>query len=459
MSTEPDKNNITPPSSPETTELDKSIVEDSSDTNQEKDSGVNSGTVTPTDSNAETNSTHDDSNDSIEQEQPSKRSAFSNSSDSDDYDDEKEKENFEEQINKQLDNLALSTLQSAVGSYDTSVDQTKKENELLMSNLARASKIENSSKTTATSYKPKHPLDFDEMISACKKCKYLPEPDMRRLCDYVCELLLEEGNVCPVQSPVTICGDIHGQFYDLLELFRTTGEIPDTNYVFLGDFVDRGYYSLETFTYLIVLKARYPNRVTLLRGNHESRQITQVYGFYDECLNKYGNVNVWRSCTKVFDLLTVSALIDNSILCVHGGLSPDVKTLDQIRTIERKQEIPHQGAFCDLVWSDPDDVEAWQTSPRGAGYLFGESQTSEFIQMNNLDLIARAHQLANDGLRWHFNETLVTVWSAPNYCYRCNNLAATLSINADGTRNQKYFQAVPNHQRVIPPKTITPYFL
>jgi len=110
-------------------------------------------------------------------------------------------------------------------------------------------------------------------------------------------------------------------------------------------------------------------------------------------------------------------------------------------------------------WSDPDDVEAWQTSPRGAGYLFGESQTSEFLQLNNLDLIARAHQLANDGLRWHFNEKLVTVWSAPNYCYRCNNLAATLTIKSDGSRDSKYFQAVPNHQRVIPPKTITPYFL
>jgi len=447
MTSEPDKDIDSEPNSPENTELDKSIFENDS---EEKDSGVatdKSGNVTPS---SEKISNFED--DDVIKEEDSEKNVFENSSDSDDYDDEKEKEDFEEQMNEQLDKLALNTLQQAIPNYDDS--DSKKQ-------LAAAAIAEKDSppKSLNTSYKPKHALDFDEMISACKKCKYLPEPDMRRLCDYVCEILLEESNVCPVQSPVTICGDIHGQFYDLLELFRTTGEIPDTNYVFLGDFVDRGYYSLETFTYLIVLKARYPHKVTLLRGNHESRQITQVYGFYDECLNKYGNVNVWRSCTKVFDLLTVSALIDNSILCVHGGLSPDVKTLDQIRTIERKQEIPHQGAFCDLVWSDPDEVEAWQTSPRGAGYLFGESQTTEFLQLNNLDLIARAHQLANDGLRWHFNEKLVTVWSAPNYCYRCNNLAATLTVKSDGSRESKYFQAVPNHQRVIPPKTITPYFL
>ncbi len=121
----------------------------------------------------------------------------------------------------------------------------------------------------------------------------------------------------------------------------------------MGDFVDRGYNSLESFTLLLLLKARWPQCVTLLRGNHESRQITQVYGFYDECLRKYGSVNVWRYCTDIFDYLSLSALVENNVLCVHGGLSPTITTVDQIRTIDRKQEVPHDGAMCDLLWCGP----------------------------------------------------------------------------------------------------------
>ena len=112
---------------------------------------------------------------------------------------------------------------------------------------------------------------------------------------------------------------------------------------------------------------RYPDRVTLVRGNHESRQITQVYGFYEECFQKYGSASVWKACCQVFDFMTLGAIIDGKVLCVHGGLSPEIRTLDQVRVVARAQEIPHEGAFCDLVWSDPDDVETWAVSPRGAG--------------------------------------------------------------------------------------------
>uniref|UniRef100_A0A0L8IH57 Serine/threonine-protein phosphatase n=1 Tax=Octopus bimaculoides TaxID=37653 RepID=A0A0L8IH57_OCTBM len=290
----------------------------------------------------------------------------------------------------------------------------------------------------------------DKWIEIAKECKYLPENDLKKLCELVCELLLEESNVQPVSTPVIVCGDIHGQFYDLMALFRTGGEMPDKHYVFMGDFVDRGYYSLETFTLLLTLKAKWPDKIVLLRGNHESRQITQIYGFYDECQTKYGNANAWRYCCKVFDLLTIAAIIDECILCVHGGLSPDIKTIDQIRTIDRNQEIPHKGAFY---------VESWTISPRGAGWLFGAMVTNEFVHINNLKLICRAHQLVHEGYRYMFDEKLVTVWSAPNYCYRCGNVAAVLSFTDCNNKEAMLFDAVPDNERVIPTRSTTPYFL
>ncbi|KJE90067.1 phsophatase-2a [Capsaspora owczarzaki ATCC 30864] len=303
-------------------------------------------------------------------------------------------------------------------------------------------------------------MDLDQWVDLVAQCKYLPENDLKKLCDRVVDILIEESNVQPVSSPVTVCGDIHGQFYDLEKLFVTGGPVPETSYIFMGDFVDRGYYSLETFTRLLTLKAKYPDRIVLLRGNHESRQITQVYGFYDECQTKYGNGNAWKYCTRVFDYLTVAALIDDKVLCVHGGLSPDVRSLDQIRTIDRAQEIPHEGAFCDLMWSDPEDIETWAVSPRGAGWLFGSKVAQEFVHVNDLTLICRAHQLVQEGYKYMFpEENLVTVWSAPNYCYRCGNVASILEFDSSMNRTFKIFDAVPDNERVIPPRVFTPYFL
>ncbi|KAB8364853.1 hypothetical protein FH972_024715 [Carpinus fangiana] len=387
----------------------------------------------------------------------------------------------------------------------------------------------------------------DEWLEAAKQCKYLPEPDIKRLCEIVKEFLMEESNIQPVSAPVTVCGDIHGQFYDLLELFRVAGGMPndtnpeapqvpiktidaadieppttitdpavkrkmkrrfqrDSNYtapsasipeddgaaeyedieeddedeprgrtmesgnggpggsnkpgigngmqnfIFLGDFVDRGYFSLETFTLLMCLKAKFPDRVTLVRGNHESRQITQVYGFYEECQQKYGNASVWKSCCQVFDFLALAAIVDGKVLCVHGGLSPEIRTLDQVRVVARAQEIPHEGAFCDLVWSDPEEVDTWAISPRGAGWLFGDKVSSEFNHVNGLNLIARAHQLVNEGYKYHFQDKdVVTVWSAPNYCYRCGNVASIMNVGEDLEPQFKIFSAVPDHRRAVPP--------
>jgi len=307
-----------------------------------------------------------------------------------------------------------------------------------------------------------------------------------------------------------------------MELFRVGGDVPDTNYLFMGDFVDRGFYSLESFLLLLCLKVRYPDRITLIRGNHESRQITTVYGFYDECLRKYGSANVWRYCCEVFDYLALAALVtgassemsderpvaegmggggeepglsraeseveilnahnqliqrqkrrdvvprnnaassppnatpqktgapgsgatsssggsvasrSGAVLCVHGGLSPNVETIDKIRLIDRKQEVPHEGPMCDLLWSDPDDIEGWGLSPRGAGYLFGQEIVSHFNHRNDLDLVARAHQLVMEGFKEMFNSRIVTVWSAPNYCYRCGNVAAILELSEDSGSN------------------------
>ncbi|XP_009884108.1 PREDICTED: serine/threonine-protein phosphatase 2A catalytic subunit beta isoform [Charadrius vociferus] len=282
---------------------------------------------------------------------------------------------------------------------------------------------------------------------------------LRALCSEAKEILTKESNVQEVRCPVTVCGDVHGQFHDLMELFRIGGKSPDTNYLFMGDYVDRGYYSVETVTLLVALKVRYPERITILRGNHESRQITQVYGFYDECLRKYGNANVWKYFTDLFDYLPLTALVDGQIFCLHGGLSPSIDTLDHIRALDRLQEVPHEGPMCDLLWSDPDDRGGWGISPRGAGYTFGQDISETFNHANGLTLVSRAHQLVMEGYNWCHDRNVVTIFSAPNYCYRCGNQAAIMEL--DDTLKYSFLQFDPAPRRGEPHVTRrTPdYFL
>jgi len=274
-----------------------------------------------------------------------------------------------------------------------------------------------------------HYKQVDGWIEKLMGCNHLSENEVKELVAKAREILENEVNVQPVRCPVTVCGDIHGQFHDLMELFCIGGKPPDTNYLFMGDYVDRGYYSVESVSLLVAFKVRYKDRVTILRGNHESRQITQVYGFYDECLRKYGNANVWKLFTDLFDYFPLTALIEKQIFCLHGGLSPSIDNLDDIMTLDRVQEVPHEGPMCDLLWSDPDDRCGWGISPRGAGYTFGQDISEQFNHNNHLTVIARAHQLVMEGFNWCHSKNVVTIFSAPNYCYRCGNQAAIMEID------------------------------
>lgn len=300
---------------------------------------------------------------------------------------------------------------------------------------------------------------LDRQINQLMECKPLPENEIKILCEKAKEILTAESSVQPVRCPVTICGDIHGQFHDLMELFRIGGYLPDTNYLFMGDYVDRGYYSVESVTLLVSLKVRFRDRITLTRGNHESRQITQVYGFYDECMRKYGSAAVWKYFTDLFDYLPLTALVENKIFCLHGGLSPSLDTLDHIRQLDRVQEVPHEGAMCDLLWSDPDERSGWGISPRGAGFTFGQDISVQFNHTNSLNLVARAHQLVMEGYNWCHERNVVTVFSAPNYCYRCGNQAGIVEV--DEHLNYCFLQFDPAPRRGEPhiAKRTPDYFL
>ena len=284
---------------------------------------------------------------------------------------------------------------------------------------------------------------FDNLIENCYESVFPTEETIQELISKAKEIFVNEENVQTVHAPVTICGDTHGQFYDLLELFDIGGRCPETNYLFMGDYVDRGYQSIETLCLLLCLKIRYPTRIYLTRGNHESTEITQLYGFYDECIKKYNNANVWKSFTELFNLLPLAAIVDKKIFCLHGGLSPEIKTLDQIRELDRKKDIPNAGAMCDLLWSDPEERTGWGVSPRGAGYIFGADISKKFLSTNDLMMINRAHQLVMKGFSWSHDNSVCTLFSAPNYCYRCGNQAGIMEISENFKNNIQQFEPNP----------------
>jgi len=243
------------------------------------------------------------------------------------------------------------------------------------------------------------------------------------------EVFISQPILLELEAPLKICGDIHGQYFDLLRLFDYGGFPPEANYLFLGDYVDRGKQSLETICLLLAFKVKYPENFFLLRGNHECSSINRLYGFYDECKRRY-NFKVWKMFGDCFNCLPVCAIIDDKIICMHGGLSPDLTNLEQITRIMRPTEVPDEGLLCDLLWSDPDkDIKGWAENERGVSYVFGQEIIGTFLKKQELDLICRAHQVVEDGYEFFAKRQLVTVFSAPNYCGEFDNSAALMSVD------------------------------
>ncbi|KAH8394863.1 hypothetical protein KR222_008230 [Zaprionus bogoriensis] len=257
----------------------------------------------------------------------------------------------------------------------------------------------------------------------------LEESEIRAVCSQARELLLKEPSLLELKAPINVLGDIHGQFGNLLKYFTMAGYPPHSKYLFLGDYVDRGKQSVETLTLLLALKVRHPEKIYLLRGNHESSSLNRIYGFFDECKRRY-SIKLWRTFVDCYNCLPVAAVIEQTIFCCHGGLSPSLHSMEQIRLIKRPCEIPEQGMLCDLLWSDPDArAIGWSLNDRGVSYTFGPETVATFLNRHGFSLVCRAHQVVEDGYEFFAERQLITIFSAPNYCGEFDNAGAMMYVD------------------------------
>lgn len=269
-------------------------------------------------------------------------------------------------------------------------------------------------------------------------------------------ILRDEPNVLDVDAPLTLCGDIHGQYYDLMKLFEVGGSPADTRYLFLGDYVDRGYFSIECVLYLWSLKIWYPDSLFLLRGNHECRHLTDYFTFKLECKHKYSE-RIYDACMESFCALPLAAIMNKQFLCIHGGLSPELQTIDDLRSLDRFREPPTSGLMCDILWADPvEDFGSEKTQEsfvhnhvRGCSYFFTYQAACQFLDRNQLLSIIRAHEAQDQGYRMYRKTkttgfpSVMTIFSAPNYLDVYNNKAAVIKYESN-VMNIRQFNATPH---------------
>lgn len=284
----------------------------------------------------------------------------------------------------------------------------------------------------------------------------LQEHQALRILQNATKVLTLEPTLLSVPAPVTVCGDIHGQYYDLMKLFEVGGDPAYTSYLFLGDYVDRGSFSIECLLYLYSLKLNYPQLFFMLRGNHECRHLTDYFTFRSECLHKY-SIAVYEESVGSFNALPLAAVMNNQFFCVHGGLSPDLESLEDVRNLNRFREPPTKGLMCDMLWADPiedydDDQEEklfLKNTLRGCSYAFSFKASSQFLENTGLLSIVRAHEAQDAGYRMYKKSqttgfpSLLTIFSAPNYLDTYNNKAAVLKYE-NNVMNIRQFNHSPH---------------
>lgn len=258
----------------------------------------------------------------------------------------------------------------------------------------------------------------------------LTKKEIKHLCREAINVFQSQPVCLELPAPISICGDIHGQFEDLLRIFETIGLPDNQNYLFLGDYVDRGENSINVICLLFAYKIKYPNTFFLLRGNHESASTNCYYGFKNECLTRYSN-GIYTLFNSVFEWMPLTAIVEKTILCVHAGISPHLKHVDDLKKIQRPLEIPDEGLVCDLVWSDPDkSATEWGPNSRQTSVCYGQKAVESIVSGLNFNLIVRSHQTIKEGYQYPFSpyNSLVTIFSAPNYM-GCGNPGAVMNVS------------------------------
>ncbi|MDI1491744.1 MAG: Palmitoyl-protein thioesterase 1 [Ramalina farinacea] len=294
--------------------------------------------------------------------------------------------------------------------------------------------------------------DFvDDMIKRFKNGKKLHRKYVFQIIRAVHDIVYAEPTMVEMEvqkgHQLTVCGDTHGQFFDLMELFRLNGfPTEDHYYLFNGDFVDRGSWSTEIVLLLYAYKWLHPQSFFLNRGNHETDDMNKVYGFEGECKAKY-NDKTFKLFSESFSALPLATLIGKKYFTLHGGLFSDDKTsLDDVRKLDRhKQRQPgQQGLMMEMLWTDPQPNPGRGPSKRGVGMQFGPDVTKRFCEANGLDAVIRSHEVRMEGYEVEHDGRCITVFSAPKYCDSTENKGAYINIGPEYKLDYHKFDAVPH---------------